>query len=187
MPPPKIMVIRHAEKPVGGKPYGLRTSGKVDPELLTTRGWQRAGALARFFAPVDGRFAHPALATPTAIVASRAEPKAAAPRAGRSRRSSRSPTLLGLAIDVSFARARSRRSSPPLLAREGVVLVAWEHEHIPPLVAALPGAPPVPAAWPEDRFDLVWVLDPAPAGGWRFTQVPQRLLAGDRADGIPFP
>jgi hypothetical protein len=185
MPPAKIMVIRHAEKPIDGKPLGLRTSGKADPESLTTRGWQRAGALARFLAPADGRLAHPALATPTAIVASRAEPGA-----GASRRPKQTvkplAELLGLAIDLSFGKDEEPAMVASLLAREGVVLVSWVHEGIPPLVAALPGAPPVPAAWPEDRFDVVWVLDPAPASGWTLTQVPERLLAGDRDDGIAF-
>ena len=35
-------------------------------------------------------------------------------------------------------------------------------------------------------LDVVWVLDPAPARGWTLTQVPERLLAGDRDDGIAF-
>jgi len=40
----------------------------------------------------------------------------------------------------------------------------------------------VPQTWPDDRFDLVWVFEPAPTpGGFRLHQVPQLLLAGDRA------
>lgn len=183
--PPKIMIIRHAEKPEHGKPYGLRMSGEVDAESLTTRGWQRAGALARLFAPVDGRFADAALATPTAIAAARADHKGG----GASRRPKQTvrplAALLGLEIDVRFPKGEETALVASLLGRDGVVLVAWEHEHIPALVAAMPGAPAVPQAWPADRFDLVWVLDPLPGGGWRFLQVPQRVLAGDRAEGIP--
>lgn len=185
MPPPKVMIIRHAEKPLGGRPRGLRTSGKVDAESLTTRGWQRAGALGRLFAPVDGRFAHPALATPTAIAASRVSRS----HGGASRRPKQTvkplAALLGLDIDVRFGKGEEAAIMASVLARDGAVLVSWEHDHIPALVAALPGAPAVPRPWPEGCFDLVWIFDPA-GDGWTFTQVPQRLLAGDGDGGIPF-
>jgi hypothetical protein len=65
-----------------------------------------------------------------------------------------------------------------VLSQEGTVLVSWEHKRIPKLVAMLPGAPPVPQDWPDDRFDIVWVFDRAGAG-WSFSQIPQRLLPGD--------
>jgi hypothetical protein len=48
----KIMVIRHAEKPDdSGTVFGVTTEGLQDPEELTVRGWQRAGALATFSHP----------------------------------------------------------------------------------------------------------------------------------------
>jgi hypothetical protein len=46
------MFIRHAEKPGVDVASGLEANGTTDPESLTIRGWQRAGALARFFRPV---------------------------------------------------------------------------------------------------------------------------------------
>lgn len=183
MAPAKIMVIRHAEKP-DGRAEGVRASGKADAEALTARGWQRAGALVRFLAPGAGRAAaHPALAVPTAIVATRAEQGAGASR--RPKETVRPlADLLGLEIDDRFGRDEEPAMVASVMARDGVVLVSWVHEGIPDLVAALPGAPAAPRAWPEDRFDLVWVLDPA-GEGWRLTQVPQELLAGDRRDAIP--
>src|ERR1700722_11314893 len=55
MAPNRIMFIRHAEKPDGkSKPYGVTADGEVDKESLIVRGWQRAGALVRFFCPVSG-------------------------------------------------------------------------------------------------------------------------------------
>ncbi len=184
MPPARIIILRHAEKPADGEPLGVRASGRADPESLTPRGWQRAGALARLFVPPDGRFAHPALATPTAILATRAEEGAGASR--RPKQTVRPlADLLGIALDHRFGKGEEAAVAAAVLAGDGVVLVAWVHERIPAIVAAIPGAPKVPD-WPDDRFDVVWVLAPAPGGGWALTQVPQRLLAGDRDDGIPY-
>lgn len=184
MAPAKILIVRHAEKPVGGEPLGLRADGRADPESLTVRGWQRAGALARFLAPLDGRFAHPALARPTAILATRSEQGEGASR--RPKQTVRPlADLLGIALDHRFGKGEEAAAAAFALDLPGVVLVSWVHERIAPFVAAIPRAPAVPQHWPEDRFDVVWVLDPT-ADGWELTQVPQRLLAGDRDDGIAF-
>jgi hypothetical protein len=68
----KIMIIRHAEKPTDdGSISGVTQSGTKDPEELIVRGWQRAGALVRFFAPPDGHFVNSQLATPDTIFASK--------------------------------------------------------------------------------------------------------------------
>ncbi|WP_322102666.1 hypothetical protein [Paraburkholderia sp. J41] len=65
-----------------------------------------------------------------------------------------------------------------VLTQTGVVLISWEHKVLPTLFSHIPGAPPVPAAWPEDRYDVIWLLDRR-AHGWAFSQHPQLLLAGD--------
>jgi hypothetical protein len=72
------------------------------------------------------------------------------------------------------------------LACDGDVLVAWEHERLPLIANRLVGdQSSVPQLWPDDRFDLVWVFEPGPTGGGRrLRQVPQLLLAGDRAEPI---
>jgi broad specificity phosphatase PhoE len=50
MTPKRIMFIRHAEKPgVPGNGGGVQADGTQDDESLAVRGWQRAGALVRFF------------------------------------------------------------------------------------------------------------------------------------------
>jgi len=68
----KIMVIRHAERPPDdGSIDGVSQSGAKDPKDLIVRGWQRAGALVRFFAPADGHFVNVQLATPDTIFASK--------------------------------------------------------------------------------------------------------------------
>ena len=45
-----VMLIRHAEKPLGeAPPHGVTADGVVDRGSLTPRGCQRAGALVGFF------------------------------------------------------------------------------------------------------------------------------------------
>jgi len=66
----KIMVIRHAEKPDDeGTTFGVDIQGNQNPEELIVRGWQRAGALATFFAPPDGHFRDQRIETPVTIFA----------------------------------------------------------------------------------------------------------------------
>ncbi|HVM81023.1 MAG TPA: hypothetical protein VMU06_18525 [Stellaceae bacterium] len=70
-----------------------------------------------------------------------------------------------------------------VLSRDGTVLVAWEHKQIPALIGLIPKPPAVPQEWPEDRYDVVWILDRMPTG-WGFSQRPQLLLAGDLTSPI---
>jgi len=72
----------------------------------------------------------------------------------------------------------------------GGVLICWVHENIPRIVREIPTnlATPVPAVWPDDgqgngRFDLVWAFEyDRAASTYRFSQVPQMLLAGDLSE-----
>lgn len=67
----KIMIIRHAEKPPdSGEPFGVTAKGNQDVESLIIQGWQRAGALACFFAPTHGPLQDAELATPQFLFAS---------------------------------------------------------------------------------------------------------------------
>jgi hypothetical protein len=66
--------------------------------------------------------------------------------------------------------------------REGTILISWEHKLIPELVKQLPQAPDVPRRWPDNRYDLIWLLD-RNAESWTFRQIPQLLLSGDH-DGL---
>jgi hypothetical protein len=51
----KIMLIRNAEKPEGTV-QGFDVNGNDGQEFLVVQGWQRAGALVRFFAPSSAQF-----------------------------------------------------------------------------------------------------------------------------------
>ncbi len=183
MPTSKIMIIRPAEKP-SGKTHGVTAAGEQNAEELIVRGWQRSGALVRFFKPRGGKFTEPRLAEPKTIFASAAGPQSKSLRPQH--------TVLALSAklklqpDLSFTKGDESELVKAALGADGPVLIAWEHEVIPKIVNAIVGDDTTcPQKWPDKRFDLVWVLDRRKsAKGWRFTQVPQLLLAGDSKEPI---
>jgi hypothetical protein len=83
-------------------------------------------------------------------------------------------------------KVRRRRWSPRPATLAGTTLVCWQHETIPTIAASIMGnAVGLPAAWPGDRFDVVWRFTRASAGApWSFDQVCERLLPGDSARPI---
>lgn len=178
MSPKRIMFIRHAEKPGAAEDgNGVTADGGEDVESLTVRGWQRAGALVHFFSRSELR--------PITIFAS------GLGHGSKSKRPMETVTpltqLLKQTQEVAFITSHLRDDLQPLiddaLSREGPVLIAWEHKRIASLVALLPKPPAVPHDWPDDRFDIVWVVDRTGLG-WTFSQIPQLLLAGDSAEPI---
>lgn len=176
-----IMIIRHAEKPAGSRPpLGIDADGNPDPHSLTVGGWTRAGALVELFAPGTGT-TRPGLARPTAVYA-------AGGTGGEGQRPRETVTplaaRLGLPVTTTYAKGGEAALAAEVAGRRGATLISWQHEEIPALVTAIgPITPTPPPKWPDDRFDLVWVLTPA-GTGWTFTQTPQLLLAGDSADPI---
>jgi hypothetical protein len=71
----------------------------------------------------------------------------------------------------------------------GIVLICWEHDHIPALASSLPTVPGTGIAqkWPGDRFDVVWTFTPVPGSTpaqYAFGQIPQQLLSGDTGTTI---
>jgi len=182
----RIMIIRHAEKHHDGSPdRGVSIDGIHTKHELTVRGWQRAGALVRFFAPVEGLHAASPVWTPRTIFAS------AATRESPSRRAIRTVEPLAQALEIPVDVRFQEGDEVPLAAAARTapspVLIAWHHTHIAQIVHAIAGAQaPAPPRWPDDRFDVVWILerDEAGDGPWTFTQVAQRLMASDRPDPI---
>ena len=73
-----------------------------------------------------------------------------------------------------------------VIVQSGVVLIAWEHKRIHTIANAILGdETTAPQAWPDDRFDVVWIFDRDTSGAYRFDQRPQLLLAGDGLAVIP--
>lgn len=175
----KIMLIRHGEKPSDdGSIHGVDENGAHDPAELSVRGWQRAGALVHFFVPPRAAFAHPALATPDVIFA------AAPDNHAKSVRSAHVvlplAQFLGKKIKLDYSVGNEDRLVQAATSANGVVLIAWEHDALIDIARAILGTHHgCPKKWPDDRFDLVWVLDNSPSG-WTLTQVPQMVLAGDQ-------
>ena len=178
----KIMLIRHAERPSADKSIrGVTQEGIKDKEDLTVRGWQRAGALVRFFAPRDNRVVHPALARPETLFACKASPVAPSLRPQHSLLPL--AELIGVEFNRDYYEGEEEALVQKVLAARGPVLIAWKHRTMHVIANAILGnTSTAPQYWPLDRFDLVWVFDAA--AGWSFTQVPQLLLAGDRPDVI---
>ncbi|WP_405677301.1 hypothetical protein OG239_36010 [Streptomyces sp. NBC_00868] len=167
-----IMVIRHAEKPYAGD-WGRDEEGEDDPGSLARRGWRRAAELSRLFPPARGS----ALPRPGAVFA--AGGKVAAPARCRQTVAALA-TALRTPVRADFAVGAEPALAHAALAAPMPVLVCWEHTGIPRLVRAL-GAHEVvgvPAAWPPDRYDLVWQFTRG-RGRWSFRELPQHLLPGD--------
>lgn len=163
-----IMLIRHAE------------DDAASPSL-SPRGWQRAGALVRLFAPLDPAALRKHLAVPRHIVAARSRDDSTRPL------DTVRPLaeMLGLPVDDSLG-----SDDPPvqvaqaLRALDAPVLVCWRHDGLPALAdALLQRAGETPPKWPDDRHDVVWVIERGGASA-HLVQVPQQVLPGDRAQSI---
>jgi hypothetical protein len=180
----KIMIIRHAEKPPDSDgPFGVTPEGDQDAESLIIQGWQRAGALACFFAPAHGPLQSADLATPGFLFA--AESKSG----GGSKRPDE--TITPLASKLGLTAKTHKKSDLEKVAADamacgGTALICWQHQDIPAIANIIVGnASTVPQKWPGDRFDVVWVFDLAPSSNsYSFNQVPQLLLAGDSPNPI---
>ncbi len=174
--PGKIMLIRHAEKPVSASPGGIDESGAPDPHSLTVRGWQRAGALVAFF----GVPARNGILKPETIVAS--APSLSNKDVERSRRPGQTVAPLHARIGGKFLNDVPVGSEDILTQRllrcEGTVLVAWEHKRLHHIVAAFVDF--LAPEWDDDRYDEVWILDRLSEAKYRLSTVNQDLLAGDR-------
>jgi hypothetical protein len=189
-PPEVIYIIRHAEKPFKPHLSGVDYEGGPNEHSLLPRGWQRSGALAALFHPDFGPL-RPDLQTPTMLVA----PSWGHPHKTAAHRSYQTiqglSERLGLPITSPFAQGHEQQLAESLVrSHSGVVLICWEHKHIPVIASALPlaGDTAIPEKWPGDRYDVIWSFTLAPEPGpprYTFSQIPQQLLSGDAETVIP--
>lgn len=181
MPPDRIIVIRHARKPTHKpKQIGIRQDGTADPESLTVRGWQHAGALAAIFAGTDPGGARGFVARPDIIFAAGADKKKVwiggkhVEVGSHSRRPIQTVTPLAEALKLAPVTTHTKGEEQALvddaLGRSGTVLICWQHQDIAKIGNLIVGNDTtVPQSWPEDRYDLVYVFDRS-GDGWSFRQ-----------------
>ncbi|MDB5731650.1 MAG: uncharacterized protein JWQ03_1545 [Variovorax sp.] len=173
----RIMVIRHAEKPSADRSVrGVNVAGVEDPNSLSVRGWQRAGALIAFFGAPQGA-QQPCISRPAFLFAPAATPQAPSVRSEQTL--APLAAMLGLSVATPFRQGEEKALALELHRVPGTALVAWEHKTIAELARELIGRDEdTPQAWPDDRFDMVWVFE-GEEGRLRFSQVPQLLMDGD--------
>jgi hypothetical protein len=204
-PPEVIYLIRHGEKPAdphskngkhGGHPpepappFGVDAQGSHNPHGLLPRGWQRSGALTVLLDPARSS-AHDGLRTPAALLC----PTYGDPAKTATHRTYQTiqglASQLGLDVGSPFEVGHESRLAASVVSEySGVVLICWDHHHIPVIASELPTAPgtAIPGKWPDERYDVIWAFTLLPGSSpatYAFTQVPQRLLPGDTDTIIP--
>lgn len=175
-----VMFARHGEKPgESGPPHGINEQGENDKHSLSPRGWTRAGALAALLShsPIGS---HPHLVRPERILAT------APSHDARSRREMDTATPLGRRVSVAVegvhGHGGEEGARQDILGQSRNTFVVWHHGSLAHFVRGFPirNLGDVPAAWPDDRFDMIWVLRREPLeSAYTFTSVDQRLLSGD--------
>jgi len=183
MSAPRILLIRHGEKPPDNPPpHGVTKHGDHDDQSLTVKGWQRAGALVCLFSPSAGPLQSPLISTPGVIFAS--PPGGSGSEESLSQRPVETVTplakKLGLDVQTGFLKGDETQVAQAAMAQSGVVLICWQHKGIPLIANAILGnQTTAPQAWPGDRYDVVWIFDLEAGGTYSFNQLPQLLLSGD--------
>ena len=184
---PKLMLIRHAEKPIPATApnpaySGIDIYGNPDKDSLIPQGWQRAGALINLFTSASGPLPVPQLLFAPNQFGN-----------GTSKRPYETITPLSQKLGIAINPPQAQYSKTDYVtmltaatSSKGMVLIAWEHGEIPSLAAwILQNTKTSVPKWPGTRFDIVWVFDlDAASGTYSFNQVPQLLLAGDEPTSI---
>lgn len=175
----KIMIIRHAEKP-NGVYQGISEKGKPCPDSLIVKGWQRAGALAGLFNPLNKSLRKSKLSVPDVLYASLAGFHNKSKRPGQTIKPL--STLLKLPINKKYGRDDYKVMTESAMKQSGTVLICWQHQHISQIARQISTKNKIPKTWPSDCFDLIWVFTlNASTGKYKFSQVYQTLLAGDKS------
>lgn len=172
MPPPIVMMIRHGEKPPSFG-AGVTHHGAQDDYSLAVRGWTRAGALIAFFSHPRG-----SIVTPQIIYAAAPVEKGSSLHGRRPLQTVKQlADARGITLDASHAVGEEQKLAKAILNATVPVLVSWEHHALTDIVNPLL-IPGFTTKYPDDRFDLVWLLTWS-GSAYAFGEANQGLLPGD--------
>jgi len=89
---------------------------------------------------------------------------------------------LGLEVNTDFEHGHEHKLAKHVLEQSENALVVWHHGEIPEALSffTISNIADVPKEWPQERFDLIWVLTKSSeVDDYLFTSVNQQLLSGD--------
>ncbi|WP_420573257.1 hypothetical protein [Kordia sp.] len=168
--PKEIFIIRHAEKPAD-----------ITNENLSTKGYERAAALAYYLPDAFGTIDHIFAAGVGTKSPSERPRETVTPLAER----------LGKKLHDSFLKYQYQEMITHIFEDDSYtdskIVIAWQHTDIEAIAKAF-GATDVPTSkWPEDCFDLVWKLSYNGNQTYSLAQIPQLLMYEDSDNIIPDP
>jgi hypothetical protein len=163
--PKAVIVIRHAEKP-------LQNEGTELSEI----GWARAKALPAIFDRADLKSFGP----PAALYAFK--PKTDGTGSIRPLQTLKFVSeKFVIKINTDFKKKKTADLDASILADHTLdgklVMICWEHDDLAGIAIGL--GVKTPPAYPDDRFDRMWLIQYDASGVATLTDLPEQLLPGD--------
>jgi hypothetical protein len=168
--PARVVIFRHAEKPVYDKENGLTQTGKLRAELLSDLLINKYPHMKAIYAAGSGPadLSERKIMTVIPLIVK---------------------VLLyinqALAISTVHLKTEVKTAAKEILTNPSfqsqTIVICWSHTYIPELAEEL-GAINVPSRWPDNRYDLLWEID---VYNHTLIQIPQLLLPGDSTELIP--
>lgn len=161
--PAQVVILRHAEKPDTG-------------DTLSKQGFERAAALVPFFSQLPTVVP---FQTPVAIYVPYSSKNHSSTRALQT--VSALANVWAVPLYARFTVADTKSLSQEIFSTpsydDKLVVICWEHDHIPALAQVL--GITRPPTWPGTVFDRIWVIDYSNGGVSSFQNLPQKLMYGD--------
>lgn len=176
-----VMIIRHGEKPDSKhKGYTDISYQHEDEHSLTANGWVRARDLPTDVFGLPNGTPRAGLTVPNVVIAADGD------EAGERMKQTVSYLCFALGIMplLTWDKGQEKALATALKTMVGkTVVVCWEHGNIPDITKNMGTiSPKPPSSWPDDRFDVVFVLKSKDAGKtWAFSQVLEAIgLPGEK-------
>lgn len=160
-----LIVLRHGEKPSSKSDHTLNAAGR-----------ERAEELADLF--TSGRYRDLGLWMPDRLIASKGNTPSMRPL--QTLQPLQRDTGLPLQSRYDFE-TQELEVGRWLAQRLDVTMVCGEHSALVNVCRAFGViTPKLPKAWDSKRFDMFWVFTSDDGKNWKFRQVPQMLMPGDK-------